>query len=467
MNQPPTGRANRRARREQTRELAKALSKIPQPAPAIKRYGTDLFWALIFWGIHIGWGEIAAGEVLWRVCVGWALWIPCFFFVARVFLRWLTDIRHSKLSGVVVVALLAAALSYWAFLSIREFLEPTYIYLVPTQGLIDAERRAFFVQQSGPRPFTNVEIAVLDNKSGAIHVEKYPEVGARSQNRFSPRYFWIKPSVPWDEDYTVTITSSNNPPVTQRMIVRSTHHILQFAVEVAISDKPTPVLICRDAWLPKSYSLGNGAPRPCQEFMTVPQELENTMQPSPQSIALPDGSFKILKIRSFPNPSELEANSETRRLSDFQRARINAAVTRFRGAKLLILSTSGKETWRYAKEFRDVFQSSGWKVLGPRRVPPGEERIIDVQISLNVNAAPTNALAIKNALAQAGIKHRQYQVKDPDIQLDLTVLWIGPQSPSGITPDDCRAPVLNPPKDGAQPCDFVAQVPKIVPIVPE
>src|SRR5260370_32292686 len=63
---------------------------------------------------------------------------------------------------------------------------PTYVYLIPTSNLIDAERRAFFVEQSGPHNLNNVEIAVVDNKSGAIHRSEERRVGKECRSRWSP-----------------------------------------------------------------------------------------------------------------------------------------------------------------------------------------------------------------------------------------------------------------------------------------
>ena len=49
------------------------------------------------------------------------------------------------------------------------------------------------------RILSRVEIALKDNKSGQTHVESYPEIDAG-----------LLRADQWDEDYTVTVTSSES-----------------------------------------------------------------------------------------------------------------------------------------------------------------------------------------------------------------------------------------------------------------
>jgi hypothetical protein len=347
---------------------------------------------------------------------------------------------------------------------------PTYIFLAPTHDLIDAERRAFFVRQVGPRILDNVTVALLDNKSGTApaRIEKYSQIAPGTENPLAPRYLWFKPSTPWDEDYTIRITSTGNPPVTQRMILRGTHHTLQFAVEVTLAGSPKPMLMCRDRLMPESYGLASQANEPCDKYMSVPPELETRLEPAPYAIQLPTGGLLVLRPRTLPEPQELEAQSQARHLWEYQREQMLSEITRYPGARLDILATSGESTLAYARELRDVFRLAQWRVVGPKP-PPREidEGIIDVQVSAHsgANGAPQVA-AVLAGLKRAGVKHRQSCIVDPDVPDGLTVLWVGPRSPENVAPDMCAPPSIKPEADAAKPCAYITQTLQPVPFVP-
>jgi hypothetical protein len=347
---------------------------------------------------------------------------------------------------------------------------PTYVFLAPTHDLIDAERRAFFVKQVGPRILDNVTVALLDNKSGTApaRIEKYPQIAPGTENPLAPRYLWFKPSTPWDEDYTIRITSTGNPPVTQRMILRGTHHTLQFAVDVTLGGSPKPILMCRDRLMPESYGLASQAKEPCDKYMSVPSELESRLEPAPYAIQLPTGDLLVLRLRTLPEPQELEAQSQTRHLWEYQREQMLSEISRYPGARLVILATSGESTLAYARELRDVFRLAQWRVAGPKP-PPREidEGIIDVQVSAHsgVNGAPQVA-AVLAGLKRAGVKHRQSCIVDPDVPGGLTVLWVGPRGPENVGPDMCAPPSIKPEVGAAKPCAYITQTLQPVPFVP-
>jgi hypothetical protein len=468
-NTPHRGRKSRNARREQARQLAKELLKSPSKPPSPHRaYGTDLLWALIFFLVHVAWPYIVPEESLPSIVAAWLMWAFALFFVARLFLRWSRDRNWIKSSRFVAVVA-AATFLYFAATSIWLIAQPTYLYLVPTHNLINSERRAFFVMQVGPQPLTNIEIALRDNKSGDIQLEKYLKIDAGPQNPLAPRYFWFTPSAPWDEDYTVTITSSKKPRAIQRLILRSTHHLIQFATDVRVDGRSTPVLECRDPLLPASYELARSSPQPCDKRMDLSSEVEDKVQPAPYNFELPDGSVAIKRLRVLTPQSESESQSDTRRLSEWQRGKIGSEVSQYPGKNILIMASSGKNTWSYAQDFRDVFVSSGWNVEGPTPVPPIDELIIDVQLSTNgkLGTPPkSEALAVLNSFKEAGIKQRERNTLDPDIRPDLLVLWVGARSPEGISPDECAPISFKPKPNGSKPCSLITQTPKAVPFPP-
>jgi hypothetical protein len=76
------------------------------------------------------------------------------------------------------------------------------------------------------------------------------------------------------------------------------------------------------------------------------------------------------------------------------------------------------------------------------------------------------ALAVRDALADAGIKRRSHFVYDPDVPGKLIVIWVGANSPEGITADDCAPFTIRVPKNGPPPCEMISQTPNAVPFPP-
>jgi hypothetical protein len=468
-NPPNRARYSRRDRREQARQLAKELLKsLGNPSSPHRAYGPDILWALIFFLVSLGWPYIVPEGSIPAIIVAWLMWASALFFVARLFLRWSGDGNWAKVSRFVVGAA-AATFLYFATTSIWLSAQPTYLYIVPTHNLIDAERRAFFITQVGPEPLSNIEIGLRDNKSGAIQSEKYSEIDAGPQNPLTPHYFWFTPSTPWDEDYTATITTAKRPRVIQRLIVRSTHHLIQFATDVRMDGSSKPLLECRDPLLPPSYELARSSAQTCDKKMDLSTAIEDQLQPLPYNVELPDGSVTIKRLRVLTPQAGSESQSDARRLSEWQRGKMGSKISQFAGKNILIMASSGKSTLSYAQDFRDVFVSSGWKVEGPNPVGPINEPIIDVQLSVNgtlgIPPKPEDA-AVLDSLKEAGIKHRDHYVLDPDITPDLLVLWVGAKSPDGINPDDCNPISFKPKPNASKSCSLISQVPKYVPFPP-
>jgi hypothetical protein len=348
-NPPQGGREGRRFRRERARQLAKELLKSSHERQLPHRtYGTDLRWAFIFFLVHVGWGYIVPEETLLSVCAAWLLWGCALFFTARPFEHWSRDKNWHKFSRLAVVGAATVVFLYFAATSISTAMEPTYLYVVPTHNLIDAERRAFFVEQVGPRPLTNIEVTLRDNRSGSIQRQEYSEIDPGPQNPLAPRYFWFTPSTPWDEDYTVTITSAKKSKVTQRLVVRSTQHVIQFAADVRLDGRSAPLRECRDSLLPESYELARTSAEPCDRWMALSPEVEDKLQPAPYNVELPDGSLTPKRFRVPTPQSESESQSDTRQLSEWQRGKIISEVVQYRGKRILIMASSGRNTWSYA-----------------------------------------------------------------------------------------------------------------------
>ena len=202
---------------------------------------------------------------------------------------------------------------------IRKQWTPTFLYLAPTHELIDCERRAFLLNHSGSKSLQNVKIIIKDNKSGAIQeIDDYKTgIEPGPQNMDAPRYIWVKPSHPWDEDYTIAVTGANYRSV-QETVLRSTSQNVQFAVRITVDPKKKPVVICRDGLLPEAYSLGRGSQENCNTLMAVDPGFLNKLQPEFYGFQAPNGNFTDVRMRKLASASDLDSQSEDRHLTEYE-----------------------------------------------------------------------------------------------------------------------------------------------------
>jgi hypothetical protein len=407
-----------------------------------------------------------AGDL--NVLAASALYLLALFVFFRGFWAW-CNTRPKTVALYVLVGIAAVAFVWFDYNWIREERTPTFLYLVPTRELIDCERRAFFVNHSGLKRLENVTIIIKDNKSGSVEeIDDYKNgIEPGPQNPDAPRYIWVKPSHPWDEDYTITVTGSRFRSV-QETVLRSVKQDVQFATQITVNPNKKPAVRCRDSLLPEAYSLGRGATDSCMTLMAAERRFLNRLQPEPYGFQLANGGYSAVRIRTLPTASDLDAQSEDRHLTEYEQTILRSKLSEYRGAKLLILYAGGPKTLAYATEFRDFFQSLHWKVDGPRAVPAGDERVVDVQISVSQrywNTPDPRAADLLNSLE--GIKHRQRYVYDGAISPDQIVLWVGPKSPDNFRPDDCASAVLHPSPGVPHTCEIVAQTPGFCPFPPQ
>ncbi|MBZ5660623.1 MAG: hypothetical protein LAO08_09465 [Acidobacteriia bacterium] len=386
----------------------------------------------------------------------------------RGFWAW-CNTRLKIVSFCIVVGAAAVSFAWFDYNWIRDQWTPTFLNFVPSRELIDCDRRAFFVNHSGLRRLENVRVIIKDNKSGSIEeIYDYKNgVEPGPQNPDAPRYIWVKPSHPWDEDYTITVTGSRFRSV-QETVIRSFKQGVRFAAEIKVDSRKMPVLICRDNLLPDGYLLGKGAKETCDKLMGVDQTFLSRLHPEPYGFQRPNGSYALVRPRLLPTATDLDAQSDDRHLTEFEQTIMRSKLSTYRGTKILILYAGGPKTLAYAMEFRDFFGSLQWNVDGPRSVPVGNERVVDVQISISDHFRATpNQRAIDLLNSVEGIKHRQRNVVDPSISPDLIVLWVGPKSPGNFKPDDCAPAFLHQRPGEPHTCEIVAQVPGFCPIPPE
>jgi hypothetical protein len=366
----------------------------------------------------------------------------------------------SKLSVLLFVCLLFLALLSFGVQRAEVESARTFIYLTPTTELMECEKRAFFVKIVGPHTLSRVEVTLKDNKSGQTIIQSFPEIDPGPLR--SDQYLWFRPSSPWDEDYTVTATSKESNS-SQNLIVRGTQHQIQFATQVTVEDEASPALSCRDKLLPPSYSLAGKETRSCVEPMKLPADVASRLDV--YSYQRPDGFVTVRKMRTLPSPSELDEQSDLRHLTDYQKEQLRPAIKQFAGSRLRVFYSGGPNTLTYAKELQHLFKET-WKTNEVSVVPVGDERIIDVQITIGNKGQEVEARTLLDAFQSAGIKHKKFFSVDPDAGNDV-VLWVGPKSPKNASPDQCGSPELNPKPGQAHNCDWIAQVEGICPFMPK
>lgn len=99
---------------------------------------------------------------------------------------------------------------------------------------------------------------------------------------------------------------------------------------------------------------------------------------------------------------------------------------------------------------------------GPDPVPVGDERLIDLQLSVNYdenwNKSNPKRQDLMDALKKAGVKYRSRPVDDPNVPSNWFVLWVGPRSPNVISPDQCLPAEIIPREGEHHTCEMIAQI---------
>ena len=458
------------------RRLVRSIPETPSVSP--KGVGGPAEKRLSLWdlplkclGLTIGFFGLGhwVGEI--SVLIASALY---FFGLAILFLgfwAWFNTWCNSRLKRLclrVAAGLVLVAFGCLDFNWIRKDWTPTFLYLTPTHELIGCERRAFFVNHAGLRDIQNVKIIIKDNASGAAVENDDYRTGIEPgpQNPDAPRYIWVKPSHPWDEDYTITVTGTKFRSV-QETVLRSTGHDVQFAVRITLDSMKRPVVTCRDSRLPETYSLARGSRENCSTLMAVDPKFLDKLQPEFYGFGNPDGSYTVVRVKELPPASHLDSQSEDRHLTEYEQTLMRSKLFKYRGTKLLLLYAGGPKTLTFATEFRDTLRTLGWLVDGPRPAPVGDERIVDVQITVSQrywNTPYPRAMDLVSSLE--GIKQRQTYAYDEAIPPDLIVLWVGPKSPDNFRPDDCIQPELIPRPGQHHTCEMVVQTTVPCPLIP-
>ncbi|MBZ5697491.1 MAG: hypothetical protein LAN18_02975 [Acidobacteriia bacterium] len=396
-------------------------------------------------------------------------WIVILLLAIRIVWKWETTKRLKNFLRLATsIAIVGVTLCViWGPMTKTFYLtvKPSFIFLVPTEELVNCERRAFVVKHIGKKILTNVDVTLLDNDTNRGEVTKYPEIAPGAPDPMAPKYIWWSPSHPWFEDYTITAVSGDMR-ISQRLIVRSTQKKLQLASEVSINGKPE--FSCRDPLLPSSYTVALDAREACESKMSVSQETKKMMELGSSNYQLPNGDYKINTIRTLSAPPGVEGQSENRHIWEYQRIWMVADLSKYPGTRVLLLaSDTGADTWKYAQDLRDTLRLAQWSVDGPQKLPAAYDGLLDIQVSRdNVIATRPEVQAVMNTLTRAGVKHRTRPVSDPDIGHEMIVVFIGSRSPDAVNPDDCAGVPFKADKITDKPCAMIAQTTKMCRFTP-
>jgi hypothetical protein len=396
-------------------------------------------------------------------------WIGIAALSIRVIWKWESTARRSNFVKIltsvcllmVIVLLVREPLMNSFYLTVK----PSFIFLMPGQELVECERRAFIVKHVGARVLSNPEIVLWDNKGQNGVVTKYSEISPGEPDPAAPQYIWWNPMHPWDEDYTVTITSGNEKTI-QHLIARSAQGQLRRATEVFVNGKR--VFACRDSSLPSTYTLAASASVPCAP-MNISQEITQRVEGASLGVQNPNGSVTITKLRSITPAPGIEGHREARHIWEYQKVRLIRDLSKYPNTRVTLFAAStGTDTWNYAQELAKVLRLANWSVEGPRKLSAVYDGMLDIQVSAdNISPPRPEVRAVLDALTGSGIKHRKRDTLDPDVARGMIVLWVGSRSPEGISPDDCSGVGLRPPTEQDPPCTMVAAFEHVCPFPPQ
>jgi hypothetical protein len=159
------------------------------------------------------------------------------------------------------------------------------------------------------------------------------------------------------------------------------------------------------------------------------------------AFALVGGIVAFIVDKGYKN-AVAESQIE-RRLTEWQKTKLRANLSRYAGSKMVIMASEGEDTWAYAKDFRTIFLKTGWKVNGPIQAP-SNVAAVDVQLSVNSkyfggNPPPPEAFeTLQGTLAFLNIRCRNSLVMDPHVPENVVLVWIGGK---GIIPPANYPPI--------------------------
>jgi hypothetical protein len=103
-----------------------------------------------------------------------------------------------------------------------------------------------------------------------------------------PPHLWVRPIKPWDEDYTIAITSRETSS-TQRIRVGCSDQTREvfFAIRVVAVGKTSPQFTCRDQPFEGLSEWKSDKKQPCSSLVPPSPQFEAVLYPRPYILTLP------------------------------------------------------------------------------------------------------------------------------------------------------------------------------------
>ena len=156
------------------------------------------------------------------------------------------------------------------------------------------------------------------------------------------------------------------------------------------------------------------------------------------------GSTAWLVDRGYKNA--LEESQVKRRLTEWQRTKFKATLSRFAGTKIVILASEGVDTAHYANEFCSLLKDDmHWSVKGPLKAPDSAPAV-DIQLSISGRyfvgnppiPIPDAFTGLEGMFQFLNIRSRSGLVFDDEVPTDVIVMWVGGE---GTIPSNSYPPI--------------------------
>lgn len=280
------GRAGRRKRREEARELAKEL--LATQGREVHKYRPELLWGAVSLFLPFGWGFVN-GSGLWYVSFGWFLWSIPVVIGLHLCWRWARDrglyiwARLLTVGVFGIVFLLAAIYSVWTS-TLPNFLyvKPGVVFNPVKPGMTVPQWEPanavwmFIVVNRGIEPFYNIHIGFQDLvmreenlrrlqnehlteaeshklRWADVDQHQYPELDPNPTSSGADNevesFNW-RPERPDDEHYGIVI-NYRNAIVTEDLRIKKIGTKWQYAMKVS-DGKARQLIACKDPDFPES-----------------------------------------------------------------------------------------------------------------------------------------------------------------------------------------------------------------------
>lgn len=155
----------------------------------------------------------------------------------------------------------------------------------------------------------------------------------------------------------------------------------------------------------------------------------------------------VLSIIVSNRKDKLEKAEEARRaaiqmpraINGQQSSELIAALSPYRGQKVVILAALGDEPLAFARNFLGVFETAGWEVYGPNPAPL-DQNAVGLQISISTqywgHPPPPAVKALFDTLRRMNLGCRDTYVVDPSVRPDTILFWVGTKTNLQVPPQN-------------------------------